>query len=496
MLPLAAVLLAALRPLHSAARLGAPLHAPATPFRGALPSRCRCDASSRDAKRLSTRAPTDAATVKQKHLLYDEVAVRARGGRGGDGMLITLPARGKGPMLSRTADGDLEMPPGGGRGGSVIIYVDTSVSDLLHLHGQSVLAAESGGASRGLEDLRRAQLAWRNEVDEDDGGGGGRAALRDGRDLRVPVPPGTFVRVAGGRALCDLVSPGQSITVAVGGEGGPCLPRDDAQEGGRSRGKKGGGRRRRRRQAADEPDGVIDANVDASSLLNEREMRRMVAGAEPETVNLELLLRTVADVGFVGFPNAGKSTLLSRLTRASPEVAPFPFTTLMPNLGAMADAEPDAEIDERARMPVLADLPGLVAGAADGKGLGRVFLRHLRRVRVVLYVVDAAHVELTPAEQYAALRRELRLYNADYLARPHLVALNKLDVPLERGGDEALESARAGAAREIRAIAIGDAAESAPPLAVVPLSALKGKGVRILREQLSAALRGLDDADT
>ena len=133
-------------------------------------------------------------------------------------------------------------------------------------------------------------------------------------------------------------------------------------------------------------------------------------------------------VGFVGYPNAGKSTLLGALSRASPEVAPFPFTTLMPNLGAMP-ALPDAAAGGgtgvagssggggvappagTAKPAVLADLPGLVEGAHQGRGLGRLFLRHLRRVRVVLYVIDTASATPGVAEQYETLRRELRLYN-------------------------------------------------------------------------------------
>ena len=201
--------------------------------------------------------------------------------------------------------------------------------------------------------------------------------------------------------------------------------------------------------------------------------------------------RTVADVGFVGFPNAGKSTLLRALSRAAPEVAPFPFTTLMPNLGAMGALPDEGGSSDQAgtrptaisRLPptVLADLPGLVQGAHQGKGLGRLFLRHLRRVRVVLYILDMTSAELTPSEQYDVLRRELHLYNPQYLdrhaknaasndfacamlytqcswylvhcTRPHIVCLNKLDVALDAGGEEAMRVARREGTRAIAASA-------------------------------------------
>jgi len=137
---------------------------------------------------------------------------------------------------------------------------------------------------------------------------------------------------------------------------------------------------------------------------------------------------------------------------------------------------------------VRADLPGLVEGAHQGRGLGRVFLRHLRRVKVVLYVVDSSSSEPPPVEQYVALRRELKLYNPDYLARPHIVALNKLDLSWESGGQEAFEEARKRLAKEVFAHAAAAAAETAPPLAVVPMSGLRGRGLKILREAISAAL--------
>jgi len=138
--------------------------------------------------------------------------------------------------------------------------------------------------------------------------------------------------------------------------------------------------------------------------------------------------------------------------------------------------------------PLLADLPGLVEGAHAGKGLGRLFLRHLRRVRVVLYVLDTSNEEPSVSEQYIALRRELELYNPQYLARPHVVALNKLDLPLASGGEAALTDARRTATRSIAEAAASALDKTAKPVAIVPISGLKGKGMRIMREALDNAL--------
>lgn len=130
-------------------------------------------------------------------------------------------------------------------------------------------------------------------------------------------------------------------------------------------------------------------------------------GEPGQELALELLLRVVADVGIVGFPNAGKSSLLAAVTRAQPEVAPYPFTTLMPNLGVV-DRDPS-------NPTVLADLPGLIEGAHKGRGLGRAFLRHLRRTRGMVVVVDVSGE--SPLGDYLAVREELRLYNPDYVLR-------------------------------------------------------------------------------
>ena len=488
----------------------------------------RSVAKSRVAKSLSDKiaakqkkSPTRSAAKKKepkdledKHLFYDEVEVAVRSGPGGHGAVITPPKRGSGPSnraikrgqmdgpsreqhstriskssLKRTADNDFELPPGGGHGGDVVLFVDPSVGDLLHLRGKATLAATRGGDSLGIRDLPAARERWRELADADVPDlpiSASGIRLRDAEPLRVPVPPGTFVRTKSGKVLGDLVRPGEELCVASGGEGGPCMLGAD-----KATAKKAKRAVSQRRQQELFLDGGGDGTDDEFALSDE-ELTEMARGQPCTEARLSLVMRTVADVGFVGFPNAGKSTLLSALSRANPEVAAFPFTTLIPNLGAMVrEGGSDDDGFEKKSRPaptILADLPGLVEGAAAGKGLGRVFLRHLRRVRVVLYILDTSCAKPTVREQYEALRNELRLYNPQYLERPHVVALSKLDLPLASGGEAALTQVRKAGTREVAASAALALNETAAPAAIVPISGLKGKGMRILKEALEAAV--------
>ncbi|XP_019251338.1 PREDICTED: probable GTP-binding protein OBGC2 [Nicotiana attenuata] len=152
----------------------------------------------------------------------------------------------------------------------------------------------------------------------------------------------------------------------------------------------------------------------------------LAIGQPGEEVSLQLILRVVADVGLVGLPNAGKSTLLAAITHAKPDIADYPFTTLMPNLGRL-DGDPSLGADKYSSEATLADLPGLIEGAHLGKGLGRNFLRHLRRTRLLVHVVDVASED--PVSDYRTVKEELRMYNPEYLDRPYLVVLNKIDKP-------------------------------------------------------------------
>ena len=250
----------------------------------------------------------------------------------------------------------------GGRGGSVLLYASAEVTTL------------SAYASR-----RR----WKAE-DGRPGAGGNRTG-RSGTDLRLPVPVGTVVIDDRTEAvLADLDLPGAEAVVAAGGAGG-----------------RGNARFR-------------------------SPVRRAPEIAEPglpgEERDLRLELKLIADVGLVGAPNAGKSSLLRAVSAATPRVADYPFTTLDPQLGV-------AELSDGRRL-VLADIPGLIEGAAAGAGLGLRFLRHVERTRVLVYLVDGAVAE--PWEQLRAVRREVGHYASELLRRPSLIVVNKLDLPRVR----------------------------------------------------------------
>jgi GTP-binding protein len=241
----------------------------------------------------------------------------------------------------------------GGRGGDVVLKVDPSVFDLSWFPDHRRHRAASGTA--GARNKRTGAT---------------------GEDLVLSVPEGTVVRDERG-LLADLVGPEASVVVARGGRGGR-------------------------------------GNVSLSSPRNR--VPRVAERGEPgEEATIELELRLVADVGLVGAPNAGKSTLLSRLTAARPKIADYPFTTLAPNLGV-------AGVDERF---VVADVPGLIEGAHEGKGLGLEFLRHVSRCRVLVYVVDLSG---NPQEDLAAVRSEVEAYDPELAKRPSIVVGTKSDL--------------------------------------------------------------------
>jgi GTPase len=257
----------------------------------------------------------------------------------------------------------------GGRGGSVVLEVDAHVRTLLDCREQPRYRADSGRP-----------------------GSGNRRSGRDGRDLVVRVPAGTVVRdPESGEVVADLVRAGERFDAARGG---------------------GGGRGNAR-----------------FATPTHQAPRRADPGRAGEERWLDLELKLIADVGFVGLPNAGKSTLLSRVTRARPRIAPYPFTTLEPHLGIVA-------LDEE-RQFVAADLPGLIAGAHEGRGLGHQFLRHVERTRVLLFLVEAGSE--APAHDLEVLEREVALHGPALLEKPRLVVITKGDLvaPEERAGTPA-----------------------------------------------------------
>ena len=221
---------------------------------------------------------------------------------------------------------------------------------------------------------------WRAE----DGapGGGDHCAGRAGRDVEIAVPCGTIISLAGsGEIIADMTEPGSRIVVATGGRGGR-------------------------------------GNARFKSSTNQTP-HQFQPGEPGRELSLHLELKLIADIGIIGFPNAGKSTLLSRLSKATPKIAPYPFTTLEPQLGVLARGDDTV---------VLADIPGLIEGAADGKGLGHQFLRHVERCQALLHLVDGSEGDVRALEKRVKqIDRELQRFSPELAAKPQLIALTKLD---------------------------------------------------------------------
>ncbi|MCH7498153.1 MAG: GTPase ObgE [Candidatus Marinimicrobia bacterium] len=260
----------------------------------------------------------------------------------------------------------------GGRGGDVILLVDPQ-----------------------LGTLRDVRYHRRYRAKRGQHGGGGNKQGAVGAAVTVRVPPGTLVRDAGTRQpLADLTEPGQTYLAARGGRGG-------------------------------------FGNAHFKSPTNQAP-HEATDGAPGEQRDIDLELKVLADVGLVGFPNAGKSTLLSRLSRARPKIADYPFTTLEPNLGIVKVGD--------YRSFVMADIPGLIEGASRGKGLGLQFLRHVERTRLLLFLIDATLPEPVEA-QLDVLRQELATYAVELLDREALVVLTKQDAWQQTPDTAALERA-------------------------------------------------------
>ena len=293
----------------------------------------------------------------------------------------------------------------GGHGGDVVLVVDSGLNTLMDFRHQRHFRAESGR-----------------------GGEGSDRYGRGGADLVVRVPPGTRVLDDEGHLLADLVRPDERRVLARGGRGG--------------RG---------------------NAHFASASHRTPRVAERGEPG-QALWVSLELTL--LADVGLVGFPNAGKSTLISRMSAARPKIADYPFTTLVPNLGVV----------ERYGDPfVMADIPGLIEGAAEGAGLGHDFLRQLSRTRVLVHLVDLSPITgRDPVADYHTIRRELALYSDALAARPEIVVANKIDLPEVRA----------------RLAEVADRLERP----VLALSAVSGEGLEELGWRVAEALRAAPPA--
>jgi len=272
----------------------------------------------------------------------------------------------------------------GGDGGSVVMVVDEGLSTLLDFRYRKEYRADAGERG-GNKDMYGAA----------------------GADLVLRVPPGTQVfDDQTGRLLGDLREHGQRFVAARGGRGGR-------------------------------------GNIHFATATD-RAPRRAEPGTPGQERTVRLELKLLADVGLLGFPNVGKSSLISRISAAKPKVADYPFTTLVPHLGMVRLGD---------RSFVVADVPGLIKGASQGAGLGHKFLRHLERTRVLVHLLEvSAEPGRTPLRDYLAIRKELALYDPDLAARPEIVVLNKLDLPDTRKKLAALRRTFARRKIELHAI--------------------------------------------
>ncbi len=286
-------------------------------------------------------------------MLYDEAKIYVKGGDGGNGAVAFR--REKFVPRGGPAGGN------GGKGGDVYLIVDPHLNTLLPFRKKVHFKAERGEHGKGKNQHGRS-----------------------GRDLYIPVPPGTVVYDAEtGELLADLTEPGQKVLVARGGRGG---------------------------------------RGNAAFKSSVRQAPRIAEKGEPgEERWLRLELKLIADVGIIGVPNAGKSTLLSRISNARPKIADYPFTTLQPNLGLV-------EVDGRDF--VVADIPGLIEGAHAGAGLGHQFLRHVERCRVLIHLLNGDSPD--PVGDFDAINQELALFNPTLAEKPQLVVYNKMDLPHAR----------------------------------------------------------------
>jgi GTP-binding protein len=267
----------------------------------------------------------------------------------------------------------------GGRGGSVIVRADPNADNLAPLLHKKHWKAKPG-----------------------EPGGTNNCSGSDAQDIYIIVPPGTMVRDRDrGNLLKDLVNPGDEVTVGKGGRGGR-------------------------------------GNQHFATSTN-RTPRIAEPGEEGEERWISLELKVIADAGLIGFPNAGKSTLLSRLSRATPAIADYPFTTKHPNLGIVTLGG-DTGL-------VLADLPGLIEGAHAGVGLGHEFLRHVERTRVLVHLVEPMPTDGSdPIANYHAIRKELTLYSPKLAAKPEVVCVSKAELP---GSDDVQHRLETEVCREV-----------------------------------------------
>lgn len=293
----------------------------------------------------------------------------------------------------------------GGKGGDIIFLVDPNLSTLMDFRYKVHYKAKRGQHGQGSNKI-------------------GRSA----EDMIIRVPPGTVVKDAEtGNIMADLVEEGHSFIVAKGGRGGRGNVR------------------------------FVSSTHRAPDFAEKGEP------GEERWVLLELKL--LADVGLIGFPNAGKSTLLSRMTAARPKIADYPFTTLYPNLGIV-----DPGFGE-GKSFVLADIPGLIEGAHEGQGLGHEFLRHVERTRVLIHVLDMTGLERDPLDGFKIINDELKNYSDTLLNKPQIIAANKMDIPEAKENYDRVKTILGEKGYE-----------------VMPVSGATGEGIQELKKKIGTIL--------
>jgi len=353
-------------------------------------------------------------------MFIDRIKVFAQAGKGGSGCVSFR--REKFVPKGGPDGGD------GGRGGDVILRAERHVDNLANLFYEPIIKAKNGIHGKGKKMAGRAAankivkvpvgtIVWQAEDDK-----------RSTPNTQRPTPNADQLAVGNSPSaipFVDLIRDGEEFVLCRGGEGGK-------------------------------------GNVHFKSSRN-RAPRQYTDGEEGEQGYFLLELRTIADAGLVGYPNAGKSTLLRKLSAARPKVAAYPFTTLHPVVGVM-------ELPGY-RHATIADIPGLIEGAHRGLGLGHEFLRHITRCPMLIFVIDVAGSEgRNPVEDLENLRKEVDLYDPTLSSRPWFVVANKMDLPNAKENLEALQ-------------------QRFPRISIVPISAAKGEGIDALKETLSANIR-------
>jgi len=409
-------------------------------------------------------------------MFVDKVKIRVKAGDGGNGCV----------SFRREKYVDRGGPDGGdgGKGGDVVLVADKNLSDLSDFYYQPRVAAKHGVHGRGKNCFGRSaknvivrvpigtqvfrlsplvkQRAPSNyhpaaatEVFDPTSTVGmpftpGRAKQlaqeareRTAAATTIVEPTDIVPEVSQGEMIADLVEDGQQFVLAKGGRGG----RGNA---------------------------VFKSSIHQAP-------REFEYGEAGEQLGVELELKTLADVGLVGFPNAGKSTLISKVTNAHPKVAPYPFTTLTPNVGIL-------NYDDFTRIRI-ADIPGLIEGAHQGRGLGHDFLRHIERCQLLVVLLDMAGVDgRKPVDDYQQLLAELKQYNPEILKKKRLVVANKMDLPQAKKNLAAFKRKMATASRARKPKSPPVKASPRPAVRVLEISALAGVGLEKFKLELHKAL--------